>query len=242
VVVRWKRFPHEGNSLTKRFEFNVADGKFDALVFEPKEVVAPGVLIVPEVFGRSTHMRDNAAALARSGFLVGVLDIHWRLEAEVALEPHDVERARALHQQLNYESAVSDIEAAVEQFRAGVGCSGKVGIVGYCLGGTLTWIAAARTGADACVSYYGTRIPKYLDAASRFAHPLLMHLGANDHFTPPEVIAQIDSATKGNPLVECFVYPDAGHAFCNPAQAGFNPLATELANRRTIEFLQRHLD
>lgn len=227
--------------MTQRFDINVSDGKFDALVFNPQQAMAPGVLIVPEVFGRSTHMRDNATELAHRGFLVGVLNIHWRLEAEVALEPHEVERARALHQQLDYESAVADIGAAVEQFRSAAGCSGKVGVVGYCLGGTLTWIAAARSSADACVSYYGTRIPKYIDEASRITHPLLMHLGAADHFTPPEVIAQIESATKGNPLVERFVYPNAGHAFCNPAQSGFNPAAAEMANRRTIDFLQTHL-
>jgi carboxymethylenebutenolidase len=219
----------------------MSDGRFDALVFKPAQAIAAGVLIVPEVFGRSTHMRVMAAELARNGFLVGVLDIHWRLEAEVSLEPHEVERARALHQQLDYESAVSDIGTAVEQFRSAEGCSGKVGVVGFCLGGTLTWIAAARTGADACVSYYGTRIPKYIDEASRIAHPLLMHLGANDHFTPPEVIAQIDSATQGNALVERFVYPNAGHAFCNPAQSGFNPSAAEIAQRRTSDFLHKHL-
>jgi carboxymethylenebutenolidase len=227
--------------MPARFGINVSDGKFDALVFRPAQPMAPGVLIVPEVFGRSTHMRETAGELARLGFLVGVLDIHWRLEAEVALEPDAVERARSLHQRLDYESAVSDTRTAVEQFRSAAGCSGKVGVVGFCLGGTLTWIAAARTGADACVSYYGTRIPQYIDVASRISRPLMMHLGEADHFTPPEVIAQIENATKDNPLVERFVYPGAGHAFCNPAQSGFNPVAAELAHRRTTDFFNKHL-
>jgi carboxymethylenebutenolidase len=224
----------------ERLSFNAGDGAFDALVVRPTQVPAPGVLIIPEVFGRSTHMRTTAVELAAQGFLVGVLDIHWRVAADVALEPHEVESARRLHQQLDYETVIGDIGNAVEQFRTAPGCSGRVGVVGFCLGGTLAWMAAARTGADACVSYYGTRIGKYIDHATRITHPLLLHLGQNDHFTPPPVIAQIEQATAGNSLVERYVYP-AGHAFCNPAQQGFDAAATALAHGRTWAFLRRHL-
>jgi carboxymethylenebutenolidase len=227
-------------AIPERFAMRAPAGAFDALVVRPAATVAPGVLIIPEVFGRSTHMRTTAADLAAQGFLVGVLDIHWRVAADVALEPHEVERARQLHQQLDYEIVMDDLEAAVKQFRGMPGCSGRLGVVGFCLGGTLTWLAAARTDADACVSYYGTRIPRYIAAAAHIAHPLLMHLGQSDSFTPPPVIEQIAQATADNPLVERHLYP-AGHAFCNPAQSGFDPVSTQLAHHRTVAFLNHHL-
>lgn len=224
-----------------RFRFSVADGEFDAWLYSPVTAPAPGLLILPEVFGRSAPICDIAARFATHGLLVGVLDLHWRLESDVALGPADVEKARALHLRLDYDAATRDIVAAVEQFRAAPGCSGRVGVAGFCLGGTLAWIAAARTGADACVSYYGTRLPQYIDEAARFRHPLQLHLGEADRFTPPAVIAQVEAATRAQPLVECHRYPGAGHAFCNPAQEHYDAAACALAQRRTVEFLRRHL-
>jgi carboxymethylenebutenolidase len=225
--------------MNERVQFSAKDGLFDALLYRPAVVPAPGVLILPEVFGRSVQLRDMAQEFVRAGFLVGVLDIHWRLEAEVALAPHEVERARSLHQQLDYDLALDDITLAIEEFRRQPDCTGKVGVVGFCLGGTFAWRAAARTTADAAVSYYGTRIPKYIHETPQ--HPLLLHIGEADHFTPPEVVAQIDAAVAGKPDVERYVYPGAGHAFCNPAQTGFKADAAALAHRRSIDFLRRHL-
>ena len=228
-------------SPTDRFEFHVPDGRFNALVFRPAEASAPGLLILPEVFGRSAQIQAMAAEFASWGFLVGVLDVHWRLEPEVGLKPDEIERARSLHQRLDYDAAVGDIAAAVEQFRTAPGCSGKVGVMGFCLGGTLAWIAAAKSTADVCVSYYGTRIPKYLEAAAGFKHPLMMHMGEADHFTPPDVVAQITDATRDYSFVERFVYPGAGHSFCNPSQAHFDAQACVEAHRRTRDFLKKHL-
>lgn len=225
--------------MNERVYFTAKDGRFDAILYRVATLPAPGVLILPEVFGRSVQLRDIAQEFVRAGFSVGVLDIHWRLAPEVALAPHEVERARSLHQQLDYELAMDDIGLAIEEFRRQPKCTGKVAVVGFCLGGTFAWRAAARTGADAAVSYYGTRIPKYLDETPR--HPLLMHIGEADHFTPPEVVAQIDAAIAGKPDVERYIYPGAGHSFCNPAQAHFNPDAAVVAHRRSIDFLWRHL-
>jgi carboxymethylenebutenolidase len=225
--------------MTERIKFTTGDGQFDALVYRPVALPAPGVLIIPEVFGRSIQLRDMAAEFVRAGFLVGILDIHWRLEPEVALAPHEVERARSLHQRLDYELAMADITTAIEQFRRLPECTGKIAVVGFCLGGTLSWRAAARTAADAAVSYYGTRIPKYIEETPK--SPLLLHLGEADHFTPPEVIALIEKTIEGQGSAERFRYPGAGHAFCNPAQQGFEPEAAALAHRRSMDFLHRHL-
>ena len=225
--------------MTERIEFTTHDGRFDALVYRPAALPAPGALIIPEVFGRSVQLRGMAAEFVGAGFLVGVLDIHWRLEAEVALEPHEVERARSLHQRLDYELAIADIATAIARFRREPACTGKVAVVGFCLGGTLAWRIAARTTVDAAVSYYGTRIPKYIDEAPN--SPLLLHLGEADHFTPPDVIALIEKTIKGRADVARFRYPGAGHAFCNPAQEGFKPDAAAHAHRRSMDFLHRHL-
>ena len=225
----------------ERFEFTVPDGRFDALILRPERRPAPGLLILPEVFGRSAELQGMAGDFAARGFLVGVVDLHWRLEPEVALGPTEIERARSLHQRLDYEAAAGDVSAAVEQFRGAPGGSGKVAVVGFCLGGTLAWIAAARSRADACVAYYGTRIPQYIAEAHAISRPLLMHIGEADHFTPPEVVSQIEAATADNPDVTRFLYPGVGHSFCNPAQSHFDPAARDAAHRRTEAFLNLHL-
>lgn len=225
--------------MTERVYFSAQDGRFDAILLRPATEPAPGVLIIPEVFGRSVQLHGMAEEFVRAGFLVGMLNIHWRLEPEVGLAPHEVERARSLHQQLDYALAMADIEAAIEQFRRQPGCTGKVGVVGFCLGGTFAWRAAGRTTVDASISYYGTRIPNYIDEVPR--RPLLLHIGEADRFTPPEVVAQIDKAIAGKPDVERFVYPGAGHAFCNPAQKNYDAAAATLAHRRSMEFLRRYL-
>lgn len=230
-----------GQAAAERFRFTVPDGSFDALVFRPAAAPAPGLLILPEVFGRSEQIREVAAEFAGHGFLVGALDLHWRLAPEVALRPDEIELARELHLRLDYDAAVRDVGAAVEQFRAATGSTGKVGLLGFCLGGTLAWMAAARTSADACVSYYGTRLPRYLDETAHLEHPVLLHIGEADRFTPPEVVAQIEAATRDHPLVERFRYPGAGHAFCNPSQAHFDAQACAVAHRRTLAFLGKHL-
>jgi carboxymethylenebutenolidase len=230
-----------GDTATERCRFNVPDGSFDALLFRPASSPAPGLLILPEVFGRSVQIRAVAAEFAGHGFLAGALDLHWRLEPEVALRPDEIERARDLHLRLDYAAAVHDIGAAVEQFRAAPGCSGKVGLMGFCLGGTLAWIAAARTGADACVGYYGTRLPRYLGETANLRHPVMLHIGEADRFTPADVIRQIEDTTRNHPLVERFRYPGAGHAFCNPSQEHFDAQSCAAAHRRSLAFLGKHL-
>ena len=189
-----------------------------AFLHRPPMTPAPGLVMIPEIFGINLPLREMAARYATEGFAVLVLDIFSRLERDVDLDYDDEGHAkgRALHKAFDYATGVKDMQAGITHLRGLPEGNGRVGVVGFCLGGTMAYLAASRTDADAAVGYYGTRIHLFTAEGKDIARPLILHFGELDHTTPPELLqGQILPAIAGNPHVQPFVYPGMVHAFAN---------------------------
>jgi carboxymethylenebutenolidase len=228
-------------SEAKKLIVTSDDGKtFDALTFNPTGAKkAPAIVLIQEIFGVNNALRVAAGDFANSGFLVAVPDLFWRLERGVDLGYGDDDRkkAMALMGQFNISRGVADIGATVDAVRKLPECNGKVAVVGYCLGGTLAFLAGAHTKADAVVCYYGTAIHSNLGIIKNIDVPMLLHFAEKDNFVPPEAVAQIKAALGGT-KADIHLYPDVGHAFSNVDRQGvYNPKSALLANSRTVEFL-----
>jgi carboxymethylenebutenolidase len=220
------------------------DGSFSATLVGTSENSRPGLVMIPEIFGVNSSLLDMADEFARQGFVVLALDIFWRLQPNVNLGyvPEDFKVARELHTRFDYPSGVRDMQAGIDYLRQHPACTRKVGVVGYCLGGTMAYLAASRTEADAAAGYYGTRIDKFLDDGPKISKPLILHLGRLDHRTPPPIMAAILAAVSGNNNVEPFVYENAHHGFANHTRPDvYDAEATRTANERSVQFFREHL-
>lgn len=222
-------------------EVVVPDGAFYAYLAEPGSVPAPAVVVVQEAFGVNADLRMTCDELASKGFIAVSPDLYWRQQPRVELsDKTDWPQALALYEALDLDLAVSDLQATIEHARAMTWCTGRVGVVGFCLGGLLAYLVAARVGVDAGVGYYGGRTDEFLGEARALRGPLLMHLGDQDEYIGPAAQKAIrDSLT---PLgVEIRTYAGCSHAFARHNGAHFDAEAAAKANVRTVEFLNQHL-
>lgn len=220
------------------------DDYFDGFLYVPRRFAAPGLVMIPEIFGVNAPLREIAARYAEEGFVVLVLDIFWRLRrgVELGYDKESYKDAFALHAAFDYPTAVKDVQSAVTWLRGRAECNGRVGVVGFCLGGTMAYLAAARTDADAAVGYYGTRIQLFLEDGPNIAKPLILHFGERDHTTPPDMLGKILGAVEGNAQVEAIIHPDVGHAFANHHRADtYDETTTRRADARTFSFFRQWL-
>ena len=139
------------------------------------------------------------------------------------------------------DKGIGDLEAGLAQLRRHPACTGKVGSVGYCLGGKLAYLMATRSDVDCSVGYYGVGIQDLLGEAKSIRKPLALHVAEKDQFVPPPAQEKIEQALKDNPLVTLYSYPGVDHAFARVGGAHYDAAAASLANSRTSEFLRRHL-
>jgi carboxymethylenebutenolidase len=206
----------------------------DAYAAQPGVPTTAGLVIVQEIFGVNAHIRGVAERYAEDGFVTIAPALFDRIEPGVELgdEGEDRQRAVALLQKFNVETAVDDIAAAVEWLR---GFGVKVGVVGYCLGGTLAWLSAARLPIDAAVGYYGGQIAKYVGERPKV--PIILHFGEQDQHIPQ---SEIDAIAQKHREVPIYTYP-AGHAFNRDRSAGYDASSAARARARTLEFLREHL-
>jgi carboxymethylenebutenolidase len=136
---------------------------------------------------------------------------------------------------------MTDIQATIDTLRGREGCTGKIGAVGYCLGGQLAFLAATRTSIDASVGYYGVMIQDRLGEAANIRKPLMLHIAAKDEYTPPEAQKKIQDGLGKNPLATLHVYPEMDHAFARVGGAHYDKACADLANGRTSTFFRQHL-
>ena len=217
-----------------------------AFLHRPPKSPAPGLVMIPEIFGINLPLREMAARYAMEGFAVLVLDSFSRMEREVDLGYDDAghDKGRALHKAFDYATGVKDMQAGISHLRARPECNGKVGVVGFCLGGTMAYLAASRTDVDAAVGYYGTRIHLFTGEGRAIARPLILHFGELDHTTPPELLqGQILPAVAGNSNVQPFVYPKMVHAFANHRRPDtYDAAVTKVADERTFAHFRKWLE
>ena len=235
-------------SRSTRYESVPSSGdRFDAYCAVPEAGHGPGVLLFQEIFGVNDNMRAIANRLADAGFLALVPDMFWRIERRFERNDESgMADAFAVAQKFDLQTAVVDIQAAHAHLLALPECTGTVGAMGFCLGGSLAFAAAVGSrvdgrGPDAVVCYYGSAITDLLDQADRVEAPVLFHYGSRDPYIPAEKIAQVEAVMAGKPGVEFYRY-DAGHAFSNwDTPSMYDEAAAAEAWPRTIDFLGRHL-
>ncbi len=220
--------------MAARIELTAADGhKFAAWTDGPADA-AKGLVVVQEIFGVNNHMRNVCAAFAAAGYAVVAPALFDRAErgVELGYTAADVARGRDLRAKVPDAGAVADLEAAAAAL-----AGKKLGIVGYCWGGTVAWFGATRTSQfRAAVGWYGGGI-----AATRTEHPncpVQLHLGEKDTGIPLTDVEQVRAA---QPAVEIFVYPGAQHGFGCDERASYSATDDRVAQARTLTFFSKYL-
>jgi carboxymethylenebutenolidase len=219
-------------------------GEFDAYLALPASGYGPGVVVIQEIFGVNAYLRGVADWYAARGFVALCPDLFWRQEPGIQLTDQteaEWQKAFVLYQGLDEAKAVDDSAAALEFLRKHPACTGRVGAVGFCLGGNLAYLLSVRYKPDCAVGYYGVSIEKALGEAANLSAPLLLHIAGNDKFCPPEAQAQIHQALDTNPHVTIHDYLEQDHAFGRPGGEHYNAEAAELANLRSLELFVRNL-
>jgi len=218
--------------------------QFDAYVALPSGGYGPGIVVLQEIFGVNQFMRDVCDWYASHGFVAICPDLFWRQEPGVDMTDQteaEWQKAFALYQGLDEARAVEDSAAALQFLRTHPACNGRVGAVGFCLGGNLAWLLSARFTPDCAVGYYGVSIEKSLNEAGKLSSPLMLHIAGRDKYCPPEAQQQIHQTLDSNPLVTIYDYPEQDHAFGRSGGQHYDANAAELAHLRTLEFFVRHL-
>jgi len=219
------------------------DGGFDAYVARPLAEPRGAIVVVQEIFGVNAGIRGKCDRLAAAGYLALAPDLFWRIEPGVELDPDvadQFKRALGLMGQFDQDQGIADIEATIRHARRELGVP-RVGVVGYCLGGRLAYMVAARTDADASVGYYAVGLPDLLREKHAIAHPLMLHLAGADHFVPPEQQQAIHEGLDDHPKVTLHDYPGEDHGFATETGRRRSDEAANLADSRTAAFFAKHL-
>jgi carboxymethylenebutenolidase len=213
------------------------DHRFSAYEAVPSGPARGGIVIVQEIFGVNQHIRDVADGYAEDGYRVLAPAIFDRVARGVELGYGQDGRTRgiALRQEISLDEMLRDIEACV----AALTPAGKVAVVGYCLGGSLAWLAATRfAGLTAAIGYYGGMVAKHLDETPKC--PVMLHFGEDDRGIPMSDVAAI-RATVDPKLVQVFTYAGAGHAFNRAGNEAYHGPSAELARELSLAFLRERL-
>ncbi|MCG2633306.1 MAG: dienelactone hydrolase family protein [Gammaproteobacteria bacterium] len=217
----------------------LADGAIGCYLVEPEHATA-GVVVVQEIFGVNRHIRLIAERLAAAGYAVLAPDIFHRLEGGVQLDYDEAgfDRGFELLRGLDRQQAVNDINGCLEFLRQRTG--GKAGLIGFCLGGQLAFLNAARSSPDAVVAYYPGGVGNFAGQCDTVSCPIQFHFADRDDFVPADHVQKIrDASTE---LKQCEIYTyDAEHGFNCDARSTYDPAAADLAWQRTTRFLADHL-
>ena len=163
-------------------------GEFEAYLVTPEQGSGPGLVLLQEIFGINTFLRDMAQKFADEGYTVLVPDLFWRMQPGIVLSysDEDLQQAFDYYDRFDVDQGIKDVADTIAAFRGMSQCAaGKVGTLGYCLGGKLAYLTAARTDVDCSVSYYGVTIEESLDEADDITCPMVMHFADEDGFVPP---------------------------------------------------------
>jgi len=222
--------------------FSGADS-FDAYVARPEDDPRAAIVVIQEIFGLNPGIRAKCDKLAEAGYLAVAPDLFWRLQPGIELDPdvpEEMEEALRLMGEFDEDRGIRDIEATIRWARAECG-GGKVGAVGYCLGGRLAFMTASRTDIDATVGYYAVGVPDLLREAHAIALPLLLHIAGDDCFVSPEAQAQMHEGLDDHPKVSLYDYPGLDHGFATEHGKRRDDEGAQLADARTEAFFEQHL-
>ena len=216
-------------------------GRFRAYLAVPEAGSGPGLVLIQEIFGVNAHMREVADLYAAEGYVVLCPDLFWRIEPGIELgqSEADWQQAFALYQKFDVARGVQDITATVNALRGLKPCTGRVGALGFCLGGKLAYLAAAQSGVDCAICYYGVGIEQSLDLAGKIKCPVVMHFAEKDQYVPAAAVAQVKEAFADRPEVEIYIYPGVDHGFNRKTGAHYDKPAAMMAHSRSIALLRK---
>ena len=208
----------------------------------PPSGTGPGLVLWQEIFGVNEHIRTVAKQYAQDGFVVLAPDTFWRQAPRVELGYAGADRDRAITLMQGYaaDQALADITSAVTTLRARAEVTGRVGAIGYCMGGRLAYLTAATAGVEAAVAYYGGGIHLQLERAAAIRCPVQFHYAEHDDNIPLSAVERVRAATAGADA-EVHVYAGATHGFNCWARGSHHAPSAALAHGRSLVFLARHL-
>ena len=222
--------------MSDNVTLRAADGhELNAYVASPDGEPAGGLVVVQEIFGVNSHIRSVADGWARDGFLAIAPAMFDRIErgVELGYEGKDLEKGRSFSPRIDLEKSLLDLKAAMQY--AAASTKKKTGIIGYCYGGSMAWLAATRLRPDIAVGYYGGKILSFADDQPNC--PVMLHFGKHDTHIP---VAGVEDLARKHPEVEVYIY-DAGHGFNCDVRASYNADAARVARERSLAFLNKHL-
>ncbi|HUF98355.1 MAG TPA: dienelactone hydrolase family protein [Ilumatobacter sp.] len=218
-------------------------GEMTMFVWTPAAGHGPGIVLIQEIFGVGDYIRDVAVRLADAGYVVGAPDVFWRFAPRWAATNDDAGMAASFEQvgKLDRDVAVADCVAALHTLGGLGAVDGTPGVLGFCLGGTLSWAVALAAEPAVCVSYYGSGVPAMIDSIDAATCPTLFHFGRDDDFIPAEGVERLNTAISGKSNMTLNVEV-AGHAFDNHCSERFYAEgAAQAAWAKTMAFLGQHL-
>ena len=232
---------------TSRTETITVDGgTFDAHVVVPASGSGPGLVVLQEIFGVNDYIKSVCERVAGMGYVALAPDMFWRQQPGFTVEPSEgedgMQAAFTMVGGFDWGTVASDIGGALDHLRGLPECTGDAGLIGFCFGGTLTFLGAAALDPTCAVSYYGSGVAGNLDQAGNVECPILFHFGGSDPYLPSEDSQAVAERFAAVETAEVLIQPDAGHAFDNHLNPMFsNPAAAAPAWEATTAFLARHL-
>jgi carboxymethylenebutenolidase len=230
--------------MTVRIDASDHSGSFSAYVAEPEGTPRGAIVVIQEIFGVNPGIRRKCDDWAAKGYLALAPDLFWRLQPGIELDPdvpEQFQQALGWMNRFDQNKGIEDIESTIRAGRAKLGGHGKVGVVGYCLGGRLAFMTATRTDTNATVGYYGVGIDNLLGEKHAIAHPVLLHIAGADHFVSPEVQAKMHAGLDDHPKVTLYDYPGEDHGFAAEMGKRRSEAAAQLADERTAAFFAEHI-
>ena len=219
------------------------DDEFKVYVARPADEPKAAIVVIQEIFGVNAGIRRKADKLAEAGYLAVAPDLFWRMERGIELDP-DVEpefqQALDWMGKFDQDKGVRDIEATIKWARK-ESDGKKVGAVGYCLGGRLAYMTAARTDSDATVGYYAVGVDELLNEKDAIANPLMLHIPTEDGFVDKETQKTMHEGLDPHPKVTLHDYEGMDHGFATEFGKRRNEENADIADKRTSEFFAEHL-
>jgi len=223
--------------LGKQFSLTASDNfQLGAYRADPAGTPKGGIVVIQEIFGVNHHIRAVCDNFAKEGYVAVAPALFDRTQRdyECGYTPPEIEKSRAFVAKPDWDAMMRDTDAAIKELKA----AGPIGIVGFCMGGTIAFLAATRlSGLSASVPYYGGRIVAFADEKPKC--PTQMHFGEKDQSIPLTDVETIKQKRGGD--CEIYVYKDAGHGFHCDERGSFHTASRDLAWQRTLAFLGKHM-
>jgi carboxymethylenebutenolidase len=221
-----------------------AEQTFPAYLALPAGPAKGGVVVIQEIFGVNSHIRSVAERTAEAGYVALAPDLFWRVRPHIELgyTPDDIAQGREFRGKLKDDESVQDVDATARVLNARAEMKGKKwGIMGFCWGGLITYLAAARLKPAAASAYYGGGIVNYLGEAANIKCPIVFHFGELDKGIPQDQVDKLKEAVKSKKDATVHVYPGADHGFHCDQRGSYNAASAKQAWGRTVEFFGKTL-